>query len=221
MEPGFETELLEAWWREAARLDPRIPGPDPAGPDRTGPGAGGPPGPGPAAGRLASRPLAGDRVRRALHALTRTRFFGAVSDRLLISDLKQVRRYFTEPELRAAVRARAAELITPGTRVVVGHSLGSVVAYEALCALGPDRPPLSLVTLGSPLGLAGLVATACSPHRGRTVRGSGRPLSRSGPTRPTGVTRSPSSANSRPGSGLRSGTCPWTTAPRCTACAPT
>lgn len=37
-----------------------------------------------------------------------------------------------EPELRDAVRARAAELITSDTRVVVGHSLGSVVAYEVL-----------------------------------------------------------------------------------------
>ncbi|MEU7602357.1 antibiotic ABC transporter ATP-binding protein [Streptomyces sp. NPDC040724] len=169
VEPGFETELLEAWWREAARLDPRIPGPDGVGPSGTGPGAAGPhttgPAPAPrgAVGRLASRPLAVDRVRRALDALTRTRFFGAVSDRLLISDLKQVRRYFTEPELRAAVRARATELITPETRVVVGHSLGSVVAYEALCALGPDRPPLSLVTLGSPLGLAGLVYDRLQP----------------------------------------------------------
>jgi hypothetical protein len=89
-----------------------------------------------------------------LHALTRTRFFGAVSDRLLISNLKQVRRYFTEPELRDAVRARAAELITSDTRVVVGHSLGSVVAYEVLCALRPERPPLTLVTLGSPLTCA-------------------------------------------------------------------
>lgn len=159
VEPGFETELLEAWWREAARLDPRIPGPDNAGPHAAGPG----PAARGAVGRLASRPLAVDRVRRALQALTRTRFFGAVSDRLLISDLKQVRRYFTEPELRAAVRARAAELITPETRVVVAHSLGSVVAYEALCALGPDRPPLNLVTLGSPLGLAGLVYDRLQP----------------------------------------------------------
>ncbi|MCX4818054.1 hypothetical protein OG601_46640 [Streptomyces sp. NBC_01239] len=159
VEPGFEAELLETWWREAARLDPRIPGPDTVGPDGTGSG----PAARGAVGRLAGRPLSVDRVRRALHALTRTRFFGAVSDRLLISDLKQVRRYFTEPKLREAVRARAAELITPDTRVVVGHSLGSVVAYEVLCALRPERPPLTLVTLGSPLGLAGLVFDRLQP----------------------------------------------------------
>ncbi|MFF4922399.1 hypothetical protein ACFY4B_17610 [Kitasatospora sp. NPDC001261] len=159
VEPGFETELLEAWWREAARLDPGVPGPDAGAPDGTGaaPAARG------AVGRLASRPLAVERVRRALHALTRTRYFGPVSDRVLVSDLKQVRRYFTEPALRAAVRARVEELITPDTEVVVGHSLGSVVAYEVLCGLPPERPPLTLVTLGSPLGLAGLVFDRLQP----------------------------------------------------------
>ncbi|MFI2610386.1 hypothetical protein [Kitasatospora sp. NPDC018619] len=154
VEPGYETELLEAWWREAARLDPGVPGPDAPG---GAPAARG------AVGHLASRPLAVDRVRRALHALTRTRFFGSLSDRLLVSDLKQVRRYFTEPALRAAIRARVEELVTPDTEVVVGHSLGSVVAYEVLCGLRPDRPPLTLVTLGSPLGLAGLVFDRLHP----------------------------------------------------------
>ncbi|AQS71909.1 hypothetical protein [Streptomyces pactum] len=159
VEPGFEAELLETWWREAARLDPGIPGPETTRPDGTDDG---PPARG-ALGRIAGRSLSVDRVRRALNALTRIRFFGAVSDRLLISDLKQVRRYFTEPKLREAVRTRAAELITPDTRVVVGHSLGSVVAYEVLCALPPERPPLTLVTLGSPLGLAGLVFDRLQP----------------------------------------------------------
>ncbi|QDI68576.1 hypothetical protein CD934_07710 [Streptomyces calvus] len=149
VEPGFEAELLETWWREAARLDPGIPGPDTGG--RT-------------VRALAPLPVVPSAILpvapflwtgfAAPARLTRTRFFGAVSDRLLISNLKQVRRYFTEPELRDAVRARAAELITSDTRVVVGHSLGSVVAYEVLCALRPERPPLTLVTLGSPLTCA-------------------------------------------------------------------
>jgi pimeloyl-ACP methyl ester carboxylesterase len=42
--------------------------------------------------------------------------------------------------------------VAADTRVVVGHSLGSVVAYEALCA-HPEWPVRTLVTLGSPLGL--------------------------------------------------------------------
>ena len=42
------------------------------------------------------------------------------------------------------------------TWVVVGHSLGSVVAYEALCA-HPEWPVRALVTLGSPLGIRNLI----------------------------------------------------------------
>ena len=83
---------------------------------------------------LAGAPLGGLPPRCTLHGLTRSRFFGAVSDRLLISNLKQVRRHLTEPELRDAVQARTEELILPDTRVVVGHSRGSVVAYEVLHA---------------------------------------------------------------------------------------
>src|SRR5262245_37829671 len=44
VEPGFETELLLEWWREAARLDPTVTGPD----DPTGRGA---------VGHALSRPL--------------------------------------------------------------------------------------------------------------------------------------------------------------------
>ncbi|MEV8533438.1 antibiotic ABC transporter ATP-binding protein [Streptomyces sp. NPDC051211] len=151
VEPGFETELLMQWWQEAARLDPAV---TPPGAEGRG-----------ALGHLATRPLGIDSVRRALDALTRSRFFAAVSDRLLISDLKQVRRYFTEPELRQAARDRVAECITPRTRVLVAHSLGSVVAYETLCTLRPVQAvqPLTLVTLGSPLGLGGLVFDRLQP----------------------------------------------------------
>jgi pimeloyl-ACP methyl ester carboxylesterase len=39
---------------------------------------------------------------------------------------------------------------------MVGHSLGSVVAYEALCA-HPEWPVRALVTLGSPLGIRNLI----------------------------------------------------------------
>ncbi|MFZ3470588.1 antibiotic ABC transporter ATP-binding protein [Streptomyces sp. 4.24] len=149
VEPGFETELLMRWWQEAARVDPAV-----TDPDATGRGA---------LGHAASRPLAIAAVRRALDALTRSRYFGAVSDRLLISDLKQVRRYFTEPELRRAARERVAERVTRNTRVIVGHSLGSVVAYETLCA-HPDWQPLTLVTLGSPLGMGSLVFDRLEPR---------------------------------------------------------
>ena len=91
----------------------------------------------------------------ALRALSRSRFFAKVALRAMVSDLKQVRRYLTDPGLRDQVRDRVLRLIDADTRVVVGHSLGSVVAYEALCEYraraGGNGP--ALVTLGSPLGI--------------------------------------------------------------------
>ncbi|MFD8967973.1 hypothetical protein ACFV0C_23770 [Streptomyces sp. NPDC059568] len=46
--------------------------------------------------------------------------------------------------------------------VIVAHSLGSVIAYEALCA-HPDWPDLTLVTLGSPLAVRGVVFDRLAP----------------------------------------------------------
>lgn len=66
-------------------------------------------------------------------------------------DLLQVTRYLTEDDLRDAVQARVAALLDQDTRLVIGHSLGSVVAWEACQALSRSLPVL--ITLGSPLGL--------------------------------------------------------------------
>ncbi|MCL8010266.1 hypothetical protein [Streptomyces sp. AS02] len=130
VDEGFETELLLEWWAECARTDPAVP----------------PPG---ATDTLARSPRA---VQTALRVLQHSRFFADVSLRALVFDLKQVRRYLTDDGLRAAARARVQEAIEPDTRVVVAHSLGSVVAYEALCAR-PGHQVRALVTLGSPLGM--------------------------------------------------------------------
>ncbi|SCF94249.1 hypothetical protein GA0115254_126580 [Streptomyces sp. Ncost-T10-10d] len=72
--------------------------------------------------------------------------------RALVFDLKQVRRYLLDDDLRTAARERVQEQIGPDTHVLIGHSLGSVIAYEALCAM-PEHPVKALVTLGSPLGM--------------------------------------------------------------------
>lgn len=149
VEDGLEAELLAAWWAQAARVDPAVPGPEEE--DTRG-----------LTGYGASRLLLSQRVREALDALCGSRFFGKVSDRLLIFALKQVRRYLTEPELRQAARERLAAEIGEETTVVAAHSLGSVVAYEALCA-HPEWPVTDLVTLGSPLGLRGIVFDRLQP----------------------------------------------------------
>ncbi len=77
-------------------------------------------------------------------------------------DLLQVTRYLTEDDLRAAVQARVAALLDEDTRVVIGHSLGSVVAWEACQALG--RPLPVLITTGSPLGLSNVVYPRLRPQ---------------------------------------------------------
>ncbi|GAB2991875.1 lipase family protein [Saccharothrix stipae] len=137
--PGLEQELLAAWWAAAAEADERVAPPD--------------------GDTLASTP---GWVQRALTQLSNSRFFADVALRALVFDLKQVARYLTEPEVRAAVRARVLGALGEETRVVVAHSLGTVVAYEALCAT-PGHGVRALVTLGSPLGIANLVFDRLDP----------------------------------------------------------
>ncbi|MYT04799.1 alpha/beta hydrolase [Streptomyces sp. SID5470] len=130
---GFETDLLLAFWAEAARTDEGVVPPD--------------------ARTLVRTPR---QAQRALNVLSRSRFFAGVAMRALVLDLKQVRTYLCDRDVAAAIRQRVAAAVTERTRVVVGHSLGSVVAYEALCA-NPDWPVRALLTLGSPLGIRNLV----------------------------------------------------------------
>ena len=151
VEDGFESELLLAWWAEAARVDRQVVPPD--------------------ADSLVRVPGS---VQAALRALSRSRFFANVALRAMVSDLRQVRRYLTEPTLRTEVRGRVHALIDDDTRIVVGHSLGSVVAYEVLCELAATgaRSRIHLVTMGSPLGIPNLVFDPARPRRQH--RGLGR-----------------------------------------------
>ncbi|MFD2620781.1 antibiotic ABC transporter ATP-binding protein [Streptomyces chumphonensis] len=136
---GLEADLLAAWWRRAAELDDGVSPPDEEG--TRGP-----------AGFAVSRLLLSRWVRGALNALSEVRFFQPVSKRMLVAELKQVRRYMDEPQVRRAARAAVGDQIGADTRVLVANSLGSVVAYETLCE-NPGWPVTDLVTVGSPLGL--------------------------------------------------------------------
>jgi hypothetical protein len=145
--PGFEQELLLEWWRHAAEVDARVPPPD--------------------ADTLARAPRS---AQTALRALSQSKFWAKVALRSLVFDLKQVSGYLLDPQLRQAARARVTAAVTPETRVVVAHSLGSVVAYEALCSM-PDHPVRAFITLGSPLGIANLIFDRLdpAPRAGRGV----------------------------------------------------
>ncbi|MFM9372639.1 hypothetical protein [Streptomyces sp. Da 82-17] len=130
---GLERDLLLQWWAEAAEADPAVPGPE-------------------APARLRTPYL----VQRALDALSHSAFFAGLSERLLIWSARQVRTYFTDAEVRAVIQQRLERCVTADTELIVAHSLGSVVAYETLCA-HPDWRDMSLVTLGSPLAVRNLV----------------------------------------------------------------
>jgi hypothetical protein len=136
----WEQDFLRALWCEAAQLDDAVQAPD--------------------ANTKASIPHS---VQRALNALSHSKFFAGLAERALIYDLKQVRRYLKEPSLRQAARDRVGAAITPDTRVLIAHSLGSVVAYETLCALPAPRVDV-FVTLGSPLGIRNLIFDTLDPR---------------------------------------------------------
>jgi hypothetical protein len=102
-------------------------------------------------------------IQAALRQLSKSRFFKALGpDKVLVSDLAEVRKFLHNAEIKAAVLERFEREIQPGTNVVVGHSLGSVVAYESLCRR-PEWKVDTFVTLGSPLGIRNLVFDALTP----------------------------------------------------------
>ncbi|MGW1542662.1 serine peptidase [Streptomyces sp. NPDC002309] len=85
------------------------------------------------------------------------------------------------PERLSARAEVAARIAAHRPQVVIAHSLGSIVAYEALHAR-PDLQPALLLTLGSPLALPRAVFERLIPEPDSTrrpVRGARPP----GPTR--------------------------------------
>jgi hypothetical protein len=79
------------------------------------------------------------------------RRFGPASGVLYLGELRQVLRYLRDPQLKTEVDDLVATA-TAGSSILIGHSLGSIVAYEYL-RQHPDHSIQLLVTLGSPLGL--------------------------------------------------------------------
>ncbi|WP_150135241.1 hypothetical protein [Streptomyces hyaluromycini] len=136
----FDLPLLLAWWEEAARVDDEVVAPDARSLARTGGSA-----------------------QAALRALSGSKFFANLAMRSMIFDLHQVRRYFTELTVRAQIQARLEECVTDDTQVMVAHSLGSAVAYEALVA-HPEWPVTDLITIGSPLGIRNLIFDRLEPR---------------------------------------------------------
>ncbi|MET7400424.1 hypothetical protein ABZS66_43750 [Dactylosporangium sp. NPDC005572] len=148
----FERQLLMDWWVEAARTDDSVPGPDTP--------------------TLARSPKS---LQTALRVLSGSKFFAGVAQRLMLSNLRQMRLYLTDDTVRAAVGERIAAAIADDTRVIVGHSMGSVASYEALCA-NSQWPVQTFVTVGSPLGIRNLFFDQLrpAPMTARSLRPVGR-----------------------------------------------
>ena len=108
----------------------------------------------------------GNVVRSAVGSLAKISWFApfgmAFGERFVKRALAQVTRYFTNETIRSAALEAVLKLVDARTRVLIGHSLGSVVAYEATHLLKQPLPVL--ITLGSPLGLQTIVYQRLRPQ---------------------------------------------------------
>lgn len=77
------------------------------------------------------------------------------------TDLIQVARYLTEEPLRVKIQARVEELLDKNTELIIAHSLGSIVGWEAYHRYKGTLP--MLLTIGSPLGLDSIVYPRLRP----------------------------------------------------------
>jgi hypothetical protein len=96
---------------------------------------------------------------RAAAALDHVPFFGrtALAAATVVNrTLAQVTRYLIDPDVHKYAINQVSNHLTEDTRVVIGHSLGSVVAYDTLRARPVKQQVPLLVTLGSPLGLSAI-----------------------------------------------------------------
>lgn len=141
VDQDFEVELLRRWYREAQRTDPNLP--------KLGEPT-----------RLIPIP---NIVQKMLDALSLSKTFAGISEHALIFNLKQVRTYMSDDVIRSAIQERIAHNMLAGTRLIIAHSLGTVVAYEAICA-HPEWKIEGLITMGSPLGIHNLVFDRLIPH---------------------------------------------------------
>ncbi|MFF4873290.1 hypothetical protein [Streptomyces sp. S1] len=90
-------------------------------------------------------------VQWGIRVLQSRKFFGGTAAGI-IGFVKQVARYLRDDDFKTAVRAEFSAAMESRPRVVIAHSLGSVVAYDWLRS-HEATSATTLITLGSPLGL--------------------------------------------------------------------
>ncbi|QXN90134.1 hypothetical protein KV110_32625 [Nocardia iowensis] len=104
-------------------------------------------------------------LRPALNALVRLRWFApfgiGLAEKFVVRALSQVTRYFTDDAVRQYAQQQVLTHVGPDTKLVIAHSLGSVVAYEALHHVDQE---VTLLTMGSPLGLRTVIYDRLRPQ---------------------------------------------------------
>jgi pimeloyl-ACP methyl ester carboxylesterase len=93
-------------------------------------------------------------VQAILRALDKTPLGDASIDRFT----RDVYAYLTFPGIREQLEAKVSGMLEDGPRIVIAHSLGTVVAYNLLAKASELVGVRLFVTLGSPLG----IRTVCS-----------------------------------------------------------
>lgn len=105
-------------------------------------------------------------ARTPMNALARLQWFAPfgmkVAQTFIYRALKQVTQYLTDNVIREEAMKRVLDLIGPDTKILIGHSLGSVVAFEVAHRL--TRPLTLFLTLGSPLGLETIIYQRIQPQ---------------------------------------------------------
>jgi hypothetical protein len=90
-------------------------------------------------------------------AMAYDRRFPRGGGRFFVSAMREVRYYLYKPHLAEQVRAIVAEAFNTHAPLVIGHSLGSVIAFDLLrreeLAPDPASGVRTLVTCGSPLSI--------------------------------------------------------------------
>jgi len=84
----------------------------------------------------------------------------SLADAVIKKKLKDLDRYYTDEKVRT-------KLIEQLSAELVAHSMGSIIAYDALRALGRDNSGVEIdhfITIGSPLGLPHIVNKIHEAH---------------------------------------------------------
>jgi hypothetical protein len=135
-----EVALLTEVWKAAALTDPAVP------PSISSESS------------LARFPRVAEKL---LNALARSSYLVDYLPLRLFGDLKQVDLYMNDRELHERILGQVSAQIGSDTVLVIGHSLGSVIAYEAVCRK-PENVR-ALITIGSPLGIRNVVFDKLTP----------------------------------------------------------